>query len=137
MVAQSEIVPSAPPNIIVVDDDPAVLNSLKFSFEVEGFAVRAYPNGTELLIDAIPVGSGCLVIDYRLPGINGLDLLAELRRRQVTLPAVLITTHPSGWVRARAEMAGVCLIEKPLLDGSLLLTIRAALADGPPPISSG
>jgi two-component system, LuxR family, response regulator FixJ len=70
---------------------------------------------------------GCLVLDYKLPGMNGLDLLVELRKREVDLPAILITTHPSSEVRRRAAVAGATLIEKPLLNDTLFQGIRAAL----------
>ena len=60
--------------------------------------------------------------------MNGLDLLAELRRRKVVTPAILITTHPSAAVRERAAATGIALIEKPLLGDALFQEIRAALA---------
>jgi two-component system, LuxR family, response regulator FixJ len=113
--------------ILMIDDDPAVRNSLKFALEVEGFAVRAYPTGAELLSGADLPDSGCLVVDYKLPEMNGLDLLSELRRRNIDLPAILITTHPNPAVRDRAALAGVPLIEKPLLNDTLYQGIRAAL----------
>jgi two-component system, LuxR family, response regulator FixJ len=115
------------PMVLIIDDDPAVRNSLKFALEVEGFAVRAYATGAELLDDAPALDNGCLVVDYKLPEMNGLDLLSELRRRNVDLPAILITTHPNAAVRNRAALAGVPLIEKPLLNDTLFQGIRAAL----------
>jgi FixJ family two-component response regulator len=114
--------------VLIIDDDPAVRNSLKFALEVEGFSVRAYQTGAELLKDADIPDDGCLVVDYKLPGMNGLDLLVELRRRKVDLPAILITTHPNAPVRDRAAKAGVPLIEKPLLSDTLFQGIRTALA---------
>ena len=80
------------PVVLVVDDDPAVLNTLTFSLKVEGFAVRAYASGRELLDDPVLPVHGCLVIDQRLPGMSGLELVASLRARKVSLPAILITT---------------------------------------------
>jgi FixJ family two-component response regulator len=59
--------------------------------------------------------------------MNGLDLLTELRRRQVSAPAILITTHPSAAVRQRAAAAAMVLIEKPLLGEALFQEIHAAL----------
>jgi two-component system response regulator FixJ len=117
--------PSAKPLVVIVDDDPAVRGSLAFSLETEGFAVRIYADGTDLLRD-VP-RAACFVIDYKLPGMNGLDVLAELRRRHIAAPAILITTHPSAAVRERAASSHTVLIEKPLLGDTLFHEIRAAL----------
>ena len=114
--------------VLIIDDDPAVRNSLKFALEVEGFAVRAFPAGADLLRESEFPADGCLVVDYKLPEMKGLDLLVELRRRKVDLPAILITTHPNAAVRDRAARAGVPLIEKPLLTDMLFQGIRTALA---------
>ena len=73
--------------------------------------------------------NGCIVTDYNLPGMNGLDILARLRERKVSPPAILITTHPSIAVRNRAALADVRLIEKPLLSDALVQGIRAALGE--------
>jgi two-component system, LuxR family, response regulator FixJ len=113
--------------VLIIDDDPAVRNSLKFALEVEGFAVRAYPAGADLLRETEFPTDGCLVVDLKLPEMNGLDLLVELRKRNIGLPAILITTHPSADVRPRAALAGVTVIEKPLLNDTLFQGIRAAL----------
>jgi two-component system, LuxR family, response regulator FixJ len=131
MTMQGELA-SAKPVVLVIDDDPAVRNSLKFALEIEGFTVRVYPTGTDLLQEADMPEKGCVVTDYNLPGINGLDLLAMLRKRKVRLPAILMTTHPSAAVRDRAASAGVPLIEKPLLCDSLFRGIRAALGESAP-----
>lgn len=119
---------SIKPVVLLVEDDSAVRNSLKFSLEIEGFSVRAYKNGTELLGETPYPGARCLIIDYRLPGLNGLELLAELRRREVVVPAILVTTNPSPSLRARATAAGVMVIEKPLLNEALVQGIHTALA---------
>jgi FixJ family two-component response regulator len=120
---------TAEPVVLVIDDDPAVRNSLKFALEIEGFSVRVYPTGAELLDEKDMPESGCLVTDYHLPGVNGLDLLARLCERNITLPAILITTHPTALARNRAALAGVRLIEKPLLSDTLFQGIRAALGE--------
>jgi FixJ family two-component response regulator len=114
------------PTIIVVENDDSLRHSLRFSLAVEGFAVRTYANGSELLAANLP-DRGCLVVDYNLRDMTGLDLVAQLRTRQIALPAILITTNPSGIVRRRAEQAGVPMIEKPLLGDSLINGILAAL----------
>jgi two-component system, LuxR family, response regulator FixJ len=117
----------ARPFVVIVDDDPAIRNSLAFSLRIEGIAVLAYASGADLLQAPVSAAS-CFVIDYKLPGMNGLDLLAELRRRHVAAPAILITTHPSAAVRERAAASGMALIEKPLLGDALFQEIRSALA---------
>src|SRR5688572_25424832 len=114
MIGRSNIAPASS-TVLIVDDDPAVRSSLQFFLEIEGFVVRAYACGSDLLNDLNMPESGCLVIDYRLPSMNGLDLLSELRRRSIKLPAILVTTDPSSSVRAQTAAAGALLIEKPLL----------------------
>ena len=115
------------PTVLVVDDDPAVRGSLQFCLEVQGYRVKTYSCGADILDDVdLPV-SGCLVIDYRLPDINGLDVLAQLRHRNITLPAILVTTHPNQLVRARAKAAEVRIIEKPLLNEALFEGISEAM----------
>jgi two-component system response regulator FixJ len=117
---------SARPVVVIVDDDLAVRSSLAFSLETEGIAVCAFVSAAELLIE-VP-NAACFVIDYKLPGMNGLDLIAELRRRRIVAPAILITTHPSASVCEQAVATGAVLIEKPLLGDALFCEIRAALA---------
>jgi two-component system, LuxR family, response regulator FixJ len=117
--------------VLVIDDDLAVRNSLKFALEVEGFSVQVYPTGTALLEEDDIPKSGCLVADYHLPGMNGLELLQLLRERNVKLPAILITSHPTLAIRSRARSAGVHLIEKPLLNDTLFQCIRSALGEEP------
>jgi FixJ family two-component response regulator len=105
--------------LVVVEDDPALRRALKFAFEVDGFDVRAFPDGESLLAERDLPDQGCLVVDYKLPGMNGLDLLSRLRRRGVALPAVLITTLTPA-VLAQAAAAHVPVVGKPLLTGALL-----------------
>jgi two-component system response regulator FixJ len=117
--------------VMVVDDDVAVRNSLKFSLEVEGFAVRAYSGGIELLNDTeLPRGAGCLVIDQNMPGMNGLDLVAQLRARDIVVPAILITSYPTAALSQRAAKAGVPIVEKPFLGTALVDRIRDLAGDG-------
>jgi len=117
-----------PVTILVIDDDCAVRNSLKFSLELEGFAVRTYVDGRALLDDAhLPVG-GCLVVDQMMPGICGLDVVDALRMRGVSMPAVLITSIASPSLCQRAAAAGVAIVEKPFFGNGLFEAIRGLLA---------
>lgn len=116
------------PVIAVVDDDPAVCNSLKFSLELEGFSVRAYRNGAEFLAAGDFRECQCLIIDQRMPGMNGMEVIAELRERKVSTPAILIISQPNKVLSARAAEAHVPIIEKPLLNNALVEKIREVCA---------
>src|SRR6202521_5527382 len=108
----------------IVDDDPAVRNSLKFSLEIDGFVVRTFGNADALLNEAELSHFSCLVVDQNMPGTSGLDLVAKLRQRQIFVPVILITSHPPRVLVARANEAGVPIVEKPLLGNALLEKIR-------------
>src|ERR1700741_1980546 len=114
--------------IIVVDDDAAVCRSLKFSLEVEGFEVRTYAWGEDLLNEPVFPACRCLVVDQRLPGISGIDLIIKLRDRKILAPAIIITTHPNAALKKRAAESGIPIVEKPLLGGALLDSIHRATA---------
>jgi two-component system, LuxR family, response regulator FixJ len=116
------------PLVAVVDDDPAVCNSLKFSLELEGFAVRAYRSGAEFLADDNFRECKCCVIDQRMPGMSGMEVIAELRQRKVSIPAILIISQPNKVLSARAAEAHIPIIEKPLLSNALVEKIREVCA---------
>jgi FixJ family two-component response regulator len=128
MKADGRKAPAQSAVIVVIDDDPAVLNSLKFALGIEGMSVLGYRAGGEVLAASPLVDVGCLVIDFRLPDMDGLALLQELRVRKVKAPALLITSHPSQGLRKRAADAGVLIVEKPLFGNVLIDSIRAALS---------
>ena len=121
-----ELGPAAP-ILLLVDDDAAVLNSLKFCLEIEGFEVKLYANGEDLLNEPELPRFGCLVLDYHIRDMTGLELLAKLRSRGVDLPAIMITGHPGLPLRRYAAAAGVAIVEKPLLGNRLTDAICAAL----------
>jgi len=114
------------PIVVIVDDDPAVCGSLKFSLELEGFAVRAYGNAAEFLDADDFQGCDCLVIDQRMPGMSGMELIAKLRTLEVQTPAILLISQPNPSVAARAAKAAVPIVEKPLFGNALLERIREA-----------
>jgi two-component system, LuxR family, response regulator FixJ len=121
----------ATPVIVVVDDDAAVRGSLKFALEIEGFAVRTYPKGADLLDDLRLADCACFIIDQKLPGMNGLDVVAELRKGHIAAPVILITSAPNVVVQQRAAQAGVPIVEKPLLGNALIDRVRDAIAHPP------
>ena len=86
------------PIVAIVDDDAAVCGSLKFSLELEGFAVRAYGNADEFL-GADESAYDCLVVDQRMPGMSGAELIAKLRTLEVRTPAILLISQPNPALR--------------------------------------
>jgi FixJ family two-component response regulator len=122
---------SAAPLILIVDDDAAVLNSLGFLLEAEGFKVRTHGDVGELLLDEGMPAPDCLVLDYSMPVMNGLDVLRWLREKKVKAPAILITGHPDRKLSRRALAAGFSkVVEKPLLGTRLADDIREVLGAG-------
>jgi FixJ family two-component response regulator len=120
-----------PENVLVVDDDAAVRAALKFALEVEGFRVRLYDGPEALLGDPDLPQRACLVVDYSMPGIDGIELVRRLRDRQVMLPALLISGRVNSQICRLAERSGLAgVLEKPLSDATLVDSIRSAL--GPP-----
>jgi FixJ family two-component response regulator len=127
---QSSMSASAAPLILIVDDDAAVLNSLGFLLEAEGFKVRTLSDVGMLLGKPMP-DPDCLVLDYSMPVMNGLDVLRWLREKKVKAPAILITDHPASKLSRRALAAGFSkVVEKPLLGTRLADDIREVLLAG-------
>jgi two-component system, LuxR family, response regulator FixJ len=116
--------------VLVLDDDEAVRESLKFSLELEGFAVRVCADGGELLAHPDLDRASCLVLDYRMPAMDGFEVLAHLSARGARVPVILITSDVSSAFRHRAARVGVLqVLEKPLSDSALLENIRTALGN--------
>lgn len=126
-MAQHQLAASRP-TIAVVDDDPAVCNSLKFSLELEGFDVRVYRNGAELLAAGPFRDCKCFIIDQRMPGMSGMELISALRKREVSAPAILIISQVNKVLSARAAEALVPIVEKPFLNNALVEKIREVCA---------
>lgn len=112
----------------VVDDDPAMRDSLAFLLATEGFEVRVYASGTELLERLAQPSEGCVLTDIRMPGPDGMALLRELRAAGHTLPVVMMTGHGDVPLAVEAMKLGANdFLEKPFDDASLLQTLRSAL----------
>src|ERR1700740_3102668 len=88
-------VPELVKQVILVVDEETVRNSLRNMMESEGFEVRAFSNGHDLLREASLPAIGCLVVDYHMPAMNGLELVSSLRGRGISIPAILITGNPT------------------------------------------
>lgn len=119
---------AALPKILLVDDDPAIRSSLSFSLELEGFEVEAFESAEALAELAGLSDASCMIVDYRLPGMDGLALVGLLRARGITVPTVIITSNPTRLLKERAAAAGASLVEKPLLSDALTAAVRGLIA---------
>ena len=120
------------PVVCVVDDDLAVLGSLRFLLETDGFDVRTFRSGAALLSGIGTGEADCLVIDYKMPNMSGIDLVGRLRKRHIDTPIILITGYPDDNILEKASAAGIHhVLMKPHLEESLASRIRGAIQDGP------
>lgn len=115
----------------VVDDDEAIRDAVGFLLASTGFEVRLY-DGPEAVLAALPnLGKGCILSDMRMPGMDGLELLRQLRTVGNALPVVLMTGHGDVPLAVEAMKLGACdFIEKPFGDEALLQTLHSALEQG-------
>ncbi len=120
----------ATPLISVVDDDHSVRESLARLIRSVGFAVQVFGSAEEFLDTGSGRNADCLILDIRMPGMNGLELQRELSASDPDLPVIFITAHGSDQdVRARAFGAGaVDYLLKPLKEDEVLKAIDAALS---------
>ncbi len=106
--------------VIIVDDDPAVRGGLEFLFLVEGYDVRVHASGGEFLAAPPVDGRVCLIIDQVMPGMTGIEVLRELRRRGERPPTILISAFPRTSLQRSATNAGVDMVlEKPFFNSEL------------------
>lgn len=112
--------PGRPDTVAVVDDDPGVLDSLKFLLEVAGHPVATYPSAIKFL-DCPPARPSCLILDHHMPQMTGLQLAARLRDEGSKIPILLITGSPSPAIIDQAARIGVeKVLEKPPSEDDLL-----------------
>ena len=117
------------PTVFVVDDNPRVRQSVCTLLTAAGLRSEAYASARAFLAAYDPSRPGCLVLDLRLRGENGLELQDELRRRKAALPIIVLTAHGTVPASVRALKAGAIeFLQKPAPPATLLARIRDALA---------
>ena len=113
----------------VVDDDSAVRRSLERLLDAAGFHVVSYQSPAAFLNAASGLSAGCVLLDIRMPGVDGLEVQARLNRLRVNLPVIVMTGHGDVPSAVRAMKAGaVDFLEKPFDDETLLNAIGGAFA---------
>jgi two-component system response regulator FixJ len=111
--------------IHLVDDDAAVRRSVGFMLKTSGHEVQPYESGLELLKNASKLDDGCILLDIRMPGMDGLEVQQALQQKGVALPVIIMTGHGDVGLAVRAMKAGaVDFIEKPFEKQSLMASIE-------------
>lgn len=115
----------------IVDDDAALRESLEFLLDSAGLNARSYDSAQALLDRVDKLEPGCILTDVRMPGMNGLELVARLKELGVAHPVIVLTGHADVPLAVEAMKAGVVdFLEKPFEDEMLIGTVRAVLARG-------
>src|SRR5881296_2906970 len=113
----------------LVDDDASLRLSVRNLLMSVGFEVQAFASAEEFLESPQRANTGCLVLDLRMTGMSGLDLLGHLAATGSRIPVIILTAHGDDESRRQSLQAGaVAFLEKPVPSATLLDAVRAALA---------
>ncbi len=122
---------STPPKVSVclVDDDSDVRSALRLLMKSEGIPLVSCASGKEFFQALEQKSIGCVLLDVRMPEVDGLQVLEELHARKVPVPVILLTAHATVPVAVRAVQLGALdIIEKPFQDEQLIEAVRKGLA---------
>jgi two-component system response regulator FixJ len=109
----------------LVADDDAVRRSVGFMLKTSGYQVKSYDSGTHFLKEAKALDPGCILLDIRMPGLDGLEVQQALREHGIALPVIIMTGHGDVPLSVRAMKAGaIDFIEKPFEKTVLLSAIE-------------
>lgn len=114
--------------VFIVDDDPAVRDALTLMLEQERMAVEAFATAEDFLAGCRGDCCGCIIIDVRMPGMDGMQLQEEMSRRGILLPVIFLSGHGNIPMSVRAIKAGaVDFLTKPVARDKLLNCVRSAI----------
>jgi FixJ family two-component response regulator len=116
--------------VFIVDDDPAIRDSLTLMIEQEDINVVSFEDAESFLEACQPELSGCAIIDIRMPKMNGMQLQEELTNRNISLPVIFLTGHGDIPMSVKAIKAGaVDFLTKPVTREKLLASVRSAILE--------
>ena len=120
--------PSATPLVCIVDDDASIADSTRYLVGAFGFRAEAFSSAQEFLSSSLVGETRCLILDVRMPGMDGLELQQYLANDDLRIPIVFVTAHASDNERRQAMAGGaVDFLLKPFSEDALLTAIQAAL----------
>jgi len=113
--------------VYLIDDDDSVRRSIGFMLKTSGIQVVAFESGTEFLSRVQGLDPGCILLDVRMPGKDGLEVQAELNERGIIYPVIIMTGHGDVDMAVKAMKAGASdFIEKPFEKATLLSALQHA-----------
>jgi FixJ family two-component response regulator len=116
--------------VLVVDDDESMRDAIRGLLTAKGFANATYASGEELIAGGRVGEAFCVISDFKLPSITGLELLSELRRQGIQLPMILITGHDTPGLSQEAALRGaVAYLVKPFSGRALLGAVESLQTD--------
>ena len=125
-MAEKKIVPAV---VFIVDDDDAVRESLEFLMKSIDQPAESFPSAKDFL-NAYTDKPGCLLLDIRMPGMSGIELQEELKKRDIRIPIIFITGHGDVPMAVKAIQAGAAdFIQKPFRDQEMIDRIREVLIE--------
>jgi len=112
----------------IIDDDRMARESLKWLIESAGLPVQVFDHGLEFLEQADASMAGCVLLDVRMPDINGMELLSKLKQHDIIMPVIIVTGHADVAMAVRAMKTGAFdFIEKPYNDALMLERVQSAI----------
>ena len=127
-MTDDNVKPSAAPLVCIVDDDTSMADSTRYLVLSFGFRAEAFSSAQEYLSSSLVEETRCLILDIRMPGMDGLELQRYLSNANKRIPIVFVTARPNGDERRQAMAGGaVDFLCKPFSEDALFAAIQAAL----------
>jgi len=128
---QPQPTPEPPPLVAIVDDDASVRKSTTRLIRSFGYRAEAFASGEEFLSSPEASRTACLVLDVRMPDMDGLEVQRQVAARQLQIPVVFISGRASDEEERRARSAGaIDFLRKPIATATLLQVLRKVIAIG-------
>lgn len=113
--------------VFVVDDEEDVRNSMALLLQIEGYEVDAFPSASAFLESVSAPYKGCVLTDVRMPGMDGVELIAQMRKKSISLPVIVLTAHADVPLAVQAMKLGASdLLMKPAHIDALIAALEAA-----------